>query len=152
LEEDSATGAWLLAQYLEGRQGPVDRVHGYIEGIFELLTHPGAVGYAGVLVREHRRLGEERPRELQQALAPLVDLLTSALAAAHAAGSADIQDPARTATTVFGVLLGGINDVTTGRADPREIADWLWKFCWSGLAGPRPGAPPPGGPNEEGLT
>jgi AcrR family transcriptional regulator len=142
VEEDSGTGAYLLADHLARHADPVERARAYVEGLFELLTHPGAVGYAGVLVREHRRLGESCPRELQQALAPLIDLLASELAGVDAAGGAEIRDPTRAAATVFGVLLGGINDVTTGRADPKEMAAWLWQFCWSGLAGPRPEAPP----------
>jgi AcrR family transcriptional regulator len=137
VEEDSGMGAYLLADHLSRYSDPVERVRTYVEGLFELLTHPGAVGYAGVLVREHRRLGEGSPGELEQALAPLVDLLASELAAVDAAGRAEIRDPARAAATVFGVLLGGINDVTTGQADPTEMAAWLWQFCWSGLAGPR---------------
>jgi len=150
LEEDSATGAGLLASHLEGRQAPADRVRGYVEGIFELLTHPGAVGYAGVLVREYRRLGEDRPQELALALAPLVGLLATELAAAHAAGVAEIEDPDRAAATLFGILLGGINEVTTGRADPLEMASWLWRFSWSGLAGSRLVGPAPNADKKRG--
>ena len=40
-----------------------------------MLTPPEALGYAGVLVREHRRLTELHDGELRDALAPLVDLL-----------------------------------------------------------------------------
>jgi AcrR family transcriptional regulator len=140
IEEDSRLGAGLLADHLAVHSGPAERLRAYVEGLFGLLTHPGAVGYAGVLVREHRRLGEARPRELQQSLAPLLDLLASELVSANAAGVTEIRDPDRAAATVFGVLLGGINDVTTGQADPPEMATWLWRFCWSGLAA-RHGAP-----------
>ncbi len=151
VEEDSRLGAGLLAEQLAAHSEPVDRLRAYVEGLFGLLTHPGAVGYAGVLVREHRRLGEARPRQLQQSLAPLVDLLASELASANAAGATDIGDPARAAATVFGVLLGGINDVTTGAADPGEMAAWLWQFCWSGLA-PRRSAAFSDRPDRGGLT
>ena len=151
IEEDSRLGAGLLAESLAAHSDPVDRLRAYVEGLFGLLTHPGAVGYAGVLVREHRRLGEAPPRELQQSLAPLLDLLASELTSAHTAGAAEIRDSGRTAATVFGVLLVGINDVTTGEADPPEMAAWLWQFCWSGLAS-RPEAPPSDGPNQGGLT
>ena len=37
---------------------------------------------------------------------------------------------------MFRVLLQGIDDVVVGRvADAAEQADYLWRFCWSGLAG-----------------
>jgi AcrR family transcriptional regulator len=146
IEEDSSLGAGLLAAHLGAHSDPIDRLRAYVEGLFGLLTHPGAVGYAGVLVREHRRLGEARPRELQQSLAPLLDLLASELASANAGGATEIRDPGRAAATVFGVLLEGINDVTTGRADPPEMAAWLWQFCWFGLA-PRHEAPTSDRPN-----
>jgi AcrR family transcriptional regulator len=135
LEEESRTGAALLADAIAGHPDPVERLRAYVEDLFEVLTHPAAVGYAGLLVREHRRLSEEHPDELRTALSPLVDLLASELAHAAAAGVAEVDDPQRTAATVFGILLGGITDVTSGSADPRELARWLWRFCWSGIQG-----------------
>ena len=44
--------------------------------------YPAQLGYAGVLVREHRRLSEHYPLELRVALAPLVELLAEHIAAA----------------------------------------------------------------------
>src|SRR5438128_4383034 len=74
LEEESGIGASILAGVIEPHREPADRVRAYVEGIFELLPHPGVAGYAGVLVREHRRLGEDHPEELRAALAPLLGL------------------------------------------------------------------------------
>ena len=45
-------------------------------------SESGQLGYAGVLVREHRRLSEHYPLELRVALAPLVELLAEHIAAA----------------------------------------------------------------------
>lgn len=142
LEEDSRTGAVLLEEAIARRTDPVERLHAYVTGLFGMLTHPGAIGYAGVLVREHRRLSEEHPDELRIALSPLVDLLANELKQTARSGATSVTDAERTAATVFGVLLGGITDVTAGRADPRETAGWLWEFCWSGVQGP-----PTRGPN-----
>ena len=69
------------------------------------------------------------------ALAPIVGLFVDQLAAAVEAGLARVDDPPRAAETVFVVLLNGINEVTAGRAEPKELATWLWQFCWSGLGG-----------------
>ena len=134
IEEDSRLGAGLLTQALEGQEDPLTRVRAYVTGIFEMLTYPGALGYAGVLVREHRRLSEERPDTLRAALAPLIRVLEQEIAAATEAGACASPDPARDAETVFAVMLEGISDVTLGRAEPREEAEYLWAFCRAALS------------------
>ncbi len=133
LEEDSRVGATLVAEQVAAHDDPVDRLRAYVHGLFSLVAQPGELGYVGVLVREHRRLGEERPDDLRAALAPLVDLLAGELAGADAAGRATSPDPARDAQTVFGLLLTGVHEVTLGRRDPYDEAADLWRLCWSGL-------------------
>jgi hypothetical protein len=84
----------------------------------------GALGYAGVLVREYRRLIEERDDDQRAALAPLVDLLAQHL---------DTDDP-RDTETMFSVLVAGIHDVVIGRVtDPSEHARYLYRFCSEGV-------------------
>jgi AcrR family transcriptional regulator len=130
LEEDSRLGAVLLAEMVDAHREPDARLRAYVVGVFELLTHPGALGYAGVLVREHRRLSEARPDELRRALAPMVDLLAREIASAVAT-----PDPARDAHTVFALVLEGIHEVTLGRVEPIDEATYLWRFCGSALRG-----------------
>jgi AcrR family transcriptional regulator len=134
LEEDTRMGAAMLAEAIEPQRDPVARLRRYAEGLFDFLTHPGALGYAGVLVREHRRLAEDHPVELRAALAPLIDMLGAQIAAAGLPEDIS-RDPSRAAETIFGVLLSGINDVTLGRGEPSEVAAYLWRFCWAGLQG-----------------
>ncbi|MGQ0805818.1 MAG: TetR/AcrR family transcriptional regulator [Actinomycetota bacterium] len=134
LEEDSRVGATLVAEQVAAHDDPAERVRAYVYGLFELVAHTGALGYVGVLVREHRRLGEERPDDLRAALAPLVDLLAGELAAAAAAGRATTPDAGRDAETIFGLLLAGVHEVTLGRRDPYDEAADLWRLCWSGVS------------------
>ena len=138
LEEDSRVGATLVAEQVSLHDDPVDRVRAYVHGLFSLVAKPGALGYVRVLVREHRRLGEERPDDLRAALAPLVDLLAGELAGAAAADQATTSDPGRDAETVFGLLLAGVHEVTLGRRDPYDEAAHLWHLCWSGLGATAP--------------
>jgi AcrR family transcriptional regulator len=133
LEDDTRIGAQLLAEMVDERDEPAARLRAYVDGVFEMVALPGAAGYAGLLVREHRRLSEDRPDEMRGALAPMVDLLADEIAAAVAAGVAHATDPARDAATVFGLLLAAIHDVTIGRADASETAAYLWRFWWNGL-------------------
>ncbi len=133
LEEESRIGAELLRTEIDRYDEPVRRVQAFVEGIFGLLTHPGAVGYAGVLVREYRRLSELHPDGLRASLSPLVDLLAAEIEGAAGVGMADLRPVRRAAETVFALVLGGIAEVTLGRAEPEESAAWFWRFCASGL-------------------
>jgi len=126
LAEDSRLGADVLADRIGARTG-ADALHAYVLELFAMLTPADAVGYAGVLVREYRRLEEGHDAELRDALAPLVDLL-----ALHI----DSDDPKRDARTMFAVLLDGINDIVVGRVtDTEEHARYLERFCTRGVGG-----------------
>jgi AcrR family transcriptional regulator len=126
LAEDSRIGADILADRIATRTG-TDALRAYVFELFDMLTVEGAIGYAGVLVRERRRLTEFHEDELRDALAPLVDLLARYI---------DSDDPKRDARTMFAVLLDGIDDVVVGRvADTQELARYLQRFCIEGLGG-----------------
>lgn len=130
LEEESRRGATILAERIALHEEPAARVRAFVDEIFRLLTHPAADGYAGVLLCEQGRLSMECPDELATALAPLVDLLAEQIVAT---GLFDPDEARRAADTVFGVVLGGIADVTRGRADAHECGAWAWRFCAGGL-------------------
>lgn len=131
LEDDSHIGARELAERVGSRENAVGALHACVTELFAFLSVPGALGYAGVLVREHRRLSEHYPLELRVALAPLVELV-----AVHIEAATSTTDPRRDAETMFRILLQGIDDVIVGRAaDPDELGEYLWKFCWKGLEG-----------------
>jgi AcrR family transcriptional regulator len=135
IEEDSRTGAQVLADLVATHDDPEARLRAAVVGVLELLTIPGALGYAGVLLGEHRRLTESRPAEMRGALAPILDLLERELAAGAGAGVIAPGDHARDALTVFALVLEGIHDVTVEGADPLEEAAYLWRFCSGGLEG-----------------
>ncbi len=136
LEDDSRLGADILAAQIDA-VAPGERLQSYVVGLFQMLTHPGALGYAGVLVREHRRLSEEYPEELDAAIAPLVLLLVDEIERANAAGFVDATDAVQDAHATFTLVLAGIHDVTLGRAAPLDRADHVWRFVWRALGGRR---------------
>jgi AcrR family transcriptional regulator len=124
LAADSRIGADYLAHRIGDRRG-AGAVHSYVTELFDMLMLPGAVGYAGVLVREYLRLTENNEDALRAALAPLLDLL---------AGHLDTKQPHRDALTMFGVLLGGIHEIVMGRTrDAHELGEYLHRFCVQGL-------------------
>jgi AcrR family transcriptional regulator len=126
LEDDSRLGAEILSARIGDLTGP-DAIRAYVTELFDMLMVPGAAGYAGVLVREHRRLAERYDAEQRTALSPLVDLL-----ARHLAG----DDHRRDAETMFSVLIEGIHQVVIGRvADAHELGEYLHRFCTRGVEG-----------------
>ncbi len=143
LEEDSRLGAAILRDTVAAHPVREARVRAYLAGVFELITLPGALGYAGVLIREHDRLSESRPDELARALAPMIDVLAEELAAAAADGAARTPDPRGDAELIFALVLDRIHEVVLGRADATDEAERLWRLCWSGVRGaPEPARPP----------
>ncbi|HKY15727.1 MAG TPA: TetR/AcrR family transcriptional regulator [Microthrixaceae bacterium] len=127
--EDCAAGAQLLAEMVERHRGPEQRIRAWVTGMFSLVS-AGASRYVEVLVREHRRLAETRPLELDVAMAPLLDVLVVELVA-HGD-----PDPRDTAAMVFSLTLVTIDDVVLGRGDAPDLAgERLWRFCWSGIGG-----------------
>ncbi|WP_334141572.1 TetR/AcrR family transcriptional regulator [Rhabdothermincola sp.] len=137
LEEDCAVGALFLAEMVEAHDDPVERVRAWVTGLFELMA-AGDEGYVGVLVREYGRLSEERPDQMEQAVAPFLDLLVDLLERAQDSGAARAQDTRRDATLVFTLVLRCIHELALGR-DPRppsEVAEHVWSFCWHGMSEP----------------
>jgi AcrR family transcriptional regulator len=129
LEDDSQLGARVLSERITVHDDPVAALRTCVAELFALSSLPDQVGYASVLVREHRRLSEHYPLELRVALAPLVELLAENIAAAT-----HTPDPRRDAETMFRVVLQGIDDVVVGRvSDAQEHAEYVWNFCWGGL-------------------
>jgi AcrR family transcriptional regulator len=133
LEEDSRLGAAILRDAVDTHTGAEDRVRAYLTGVFELITLPGALGYAGVLIQEHQRLADSRPEELAQALAPMIDVLADELVDAAAHRAVHTPDPRGDARLIFTLVLDRIHEVVLGRADALEEAARLWRLCWSGV-------------------
>jgi len=133
LEEDSRLGSDLVRAQVDEHSDSQARLRAAVTGALELITWPGALGYAGVLIREHRRLAESRPEELHGALAPLIDVLADAVQGAVDAGVAVAADPRRVARTMFALVLEAIHDVVLGRAEPLAEAEFVWAFCWHGV-------------------
>ena len=130
LEDDSHRGARALAERIAQCDTSEAALHACVTELFVLTAQSGQLGYASVLSREHRRLSEHYPLELRVALAPLVELL-----AEHIGAATETDDARRDAETMFRLILQGIDDVVVGRVtDSNEQAEYLWRFCWGGLA------------------
>jgi AcrR family transcriptional regulator len=134
LEEDIAVGALFLHELIERFDDPVDRVRGWLVGLFDLMA-AGDQGYVRLLVREHQRLSESRPAQMDVAVEPFLALLRDELGLAEATGALRPGEPARDASLIFHLALTAIRDVVGGRDDraPAVVVDHLWRFVVRGI-------------------
>ncbi len=132
-EEEARRGADLLAEAMNGVRSPLERLERYLVGLWTLMATGS--GYASLLVREHLRLAEHRPRELREALGPLVGLLEDTLHDAAEAGEVRKIEPDE-AVLVFSTVLAHVHTSilfgTEGDAD--RAGEGLWRFWKAALA------------------
>lgn len=93
------------------------------------------------LSREHLRLAESRPHDLQLALTPLIALIAQQLADGMAAGAVRQDDPRRLAGLVYNLVSTTVHTELLGSesqqpvpADRTRLANDIWEFCRRALA------------------
>lgn len=93
------------------------------------------------LSREHLRLAESRPHDLQAALRPLIALIAQELAAGMAAGVVRKDDPQRLAVLVYNVVATTVHSELLAsenrqpdQASYARLADDIWEFCRRAIA------------------
>lgn len=93
------------------------------------------------LTREHLRLAEARPAELQAAVSPLVDLIETQLNDGVAAGQVREASMHRLAVLVYNVVSSTVHTELLAeesvRPDPerrKQLAEDIWDFCRRAIA------------------
>jgi AcrR family transcriptional regulator len=93
--------------------------------------------------REHLRLAESRPRDLQLALRPLIALIARQLSDGMEQGRVREGDPNRLASLVYNLVSTTVQtELLVGEGagvdiEGREqLAGDLWEFCWRAIAAP----------------
>jgi AcrR family transcriptional regulator len=88
--------------------------------------------------REHLRLAESRPEELQVALQPLISLIAEQLSDGMAAGVVRDGDPRRMASLVYNLVSTTVHtellSSETAQADREQLAAEIWDFCQRAVA------------------
>jgi AcrR family transcriptional regulator len=139
--------AQMYDEMVEPIADPLERLKTIVVSIGNGAAFPEEAGsgegrrIAAALSREHLRLAEARPAELQAALEPLIDLIARQLEAAMAAGSVRRSEPGRlalfiynlVATTVHTELIASETDCAISE-QRQQLADELWQFCLGGIA------------------
>jgi AcrR family transcriptional regulator len=100
----------------------------------------GRVGFShrrdAALSREHLRLAESRPADLQLALRPLIALIERQLADGMSAGLVRRENPQRLAALVYNLVSTTVHNelLTNEHAQPdyaskNRLANEVWEFC-----------------------
>ena len=133
--DDARRGAEALALAVDQYQDPADRVRCTVEGLFGYIGVDGRLPYAAALVGEHLRLSESRPEELRVVLQPFVDIFRAELENAGRSGALRVEDPGRTARTLFHLVVSHLHALICHQIDdsPTEVADDVWAFCAAAL-------------------
>lgn len=140
--------AVFMREQGEALGGPLERIRLIVSIL--LLGALGSVDGAdseandrrsAALSREHLRLADARPADLQEALSPLLDLMTEIVADGIAQGAFRPCDPALQArllynlvsTTLHTELLAEEN-ARLNRERRKAMADEIWEFCHRAIA------------------
>ena len=110
-----------------GHRRSSDPLHAFVDELFAMATLPDGAGYAGVLVREHRRLVEHRPRRDPRR--------ARAAHRCHRRAHHDARDPhARRARRCSACCsTASTTSCSAASTTSREYADYLYGFCAHGL-------------------
>lgn len=86
--------------------------------------------------REHLRLAESRPDDLQAAISPLIGLIAQQLADGMQAGLVRATEPQRLATLVYNLVATTVHTELLAQESARpdaahraQLADDIWEFC-----------------------
>lgn len=91
---------------------------------------------AAAMSREHLRLAEARPDDLQAALRPLIGLIAQQLSDGMAVGAVRSDDPQRMAALVYNLVSTTVHTAFLAEENARpnrpqraELAAGIWEFC-----------------------
>lgn len=143
-EHTIAEAAMLLEREGATLAGPVERLRLIVFSIVSGQTgrRPGVHDRrSAAFSREHLRLAEARPEELQRAIAPLVMLIAQHIGDGVAEGRFRAASPIRAAMFVYNLISSTVHTETlrlaAGEMLPEAraaLAEDLWDFCQRALA------------------
>ena len=100
-----------------------------------------SAGRVSAIVREHMRLAQTRPAELERVLAPVLGVIADRISAGIRAGQLRTCDPAVQAMLIYNLIASTIHiellmEASGEAAQYRRqrLADEIWEFCRRALA------------------
>jgi AcrR family transcriptional regulator len=142
-EQSLRDGAEHIRAQLAAIDDPLARLRFVIDA---MLLGPGtqtSLRYAVVMSREHLRLAEARPDDLQRAIEPFTSLIAEQLAAGMERGVVRRADAFQLATLVQNLVAATMHASLLSRASgpetPARDAAALWEFCLRAVRADPPG-------------
>lgn len=146
-EQTIRMAATLYAGQVKSLPDPMDRLRHIVTSVVLGTGSPeyGAQGHSNrrgaALTREHLRLAEARPAELQAAVSPLVELIATQLNEGMQAGQIRQTSAHRLAVLVYNVVSSTVHTELlaeeTVQPDPerrKQLAEDIWDFCRRAIA------------------
>ncbi|MBC2660324.1 TetR/AcrR family transcriptional regulator [Novosphingobium flavum] len=144
-EKSLSEAARRFAAETEGLSSPLERLQRIVCGIVLGRAGHAADGHwelsrrSAALSREHLRLAETRPRQLQRAIEPLVALIARELANGMALGEVRRADARQLAVLVYNLVSTTVHaELLAEEADRQrreQLAAEIWEFSRRAIAG-----------------
>lgn len=139
-EETLRAAATFFEEAIAEQPDPLSQIHAIISGLVlggQQMENPGiGVRMVSAIVREHMRLAQTHPAELERALAPLLGVLADRISAGIRQGQLRDSDPALQATLIYNLIASTIHTELLREEDARpdgegrqRLADAIWEFC-----------------------
>lgn len=139
-EETLREAAAFFAEAIAEQPDPLSQIHTIVAGLVrgaQPTQHPGiGVRMVSAIVREHMRLAQTHPAELERALAPLLGVLADRISAGIRKGQLRDCDPALQATLIYNLIASTVHtellmeeNTRPDEAGRQGLADAIWEFC-----------------------
>lgn len=141
-EQTIRAATHLFSEQVQKLDDPLDRLHLIVNYI---VLGRGGEGRPGsehhsrrgtALSREHLRLAESHPDDLQAVVRPLIALIAQQLADGIAAGKVRQGDPERMAALIYNLVSTTVHielltqqGISTDASRREELAADIWEFC-----------------------
>lgn len=138
-EETLKEAAAFLDREVAQHPDALEQIHAIVLGLV-LGSQPqeGGIGIrlVSAIVREHMRLAQTRPIELEKALAPLLDVIAERIRAGIRTGQLRTCDPDLQATLIYNLIASTVHTelLMEESGEPasyrrQRLADEIWEFC-----------------------
>jgi AcrR family transcriptional regulator len=137
-DETLADAAAFFAQEIADLPDPLARIRHIVTGLtFGALDNDNGLGVRRIsaIVREHMRLAESHPTELEKALRPLLGVIAEQISDGIRTGQLRTGDPVLQATMIYNLVATTIHPaLLTGEHgrltdDRQRLGDEIWEFC-----------------------
>jgi AcrR family transcriptional regulator len=138
-EETLAEAAAFFAMEIAGLSDAVEMLRIIVMGLVTgALDDDQRLDFKRVsaIVREHMRLAQTRPTELESALRPLLEVIADPIRAGIRAGQLRDCDPVLQATLIYNLLASTVHTELLmeesgepGSSGRQRLADEIWEFC-----------------------